>query len=284
MYEYCTRFFDTRHLLIAVNPSKIEMYESLLFFRRIAANVVDRYDFANGAPAVGATLDLHEAPALFERAYAHKPGRRNLHKYFTQTKLPEIKFPARPWHTSNDPVLTPALMDHFFNRRTQVLDGLDPRRKLLLRSIYRDPQWARVLPAPPAGGATGEALRRYPRFSLKCPATLTALGDDTRALRCTIIELSAHGFQARTLRPLQPDQQVAVVAELGDGVRSRVQARVVRQVASDSGQFFGFRVDEPDAAWRRCVAWLENAALPPVLTGSAAVVPEQPERACSADA
>ena len=33
MYEYCTTFFDTRHLVIAVNPSHIEMYESLLFFR-----------------------------------------------------------------------------------------------------------------------------------------------------------------------------------------------------------------------------------------------------------
>ena len=35
MYEYCTTFFDTRHLVIAVNPSHIEMYESLLFFRHL---------------------------------------------------------------------------------------------------------------------------------------------------------------------------------------------------------------------------------------------------------
>ncbi len=32
MYDYCTTFFDTRHLVIAVNPNRIEMYESLLFF------------------------------------------------------------------------------------------------------------------------------------------------------------------------------------------------------------------------------------------------------------
>ena len=32
MYEYCTTFFDTRHVVIAVNPKHIEMYESLLFF------------------------------------------------------------------------------------------------------------------------------------------------------------------------------------------------------------------------------------------------------------
>jgi hypothetical protein len=50
MYEYCTTFFDTRHLVIAVNPRHIEMYESLLFFRRLTANVVENYDFVNGAP------------------------------------------------------------------------------------------------------------------------------------------------------------------------------------------------------------------------------------------
>jgi len=53
MYEYCTTFFDTRHLVIAVNPRHIEMYESLLFFRRLTSNVVENYDFVNGAPAVG---------------------------------------------------------------------------------------------------------------------------------------------------------------------------------------------------------------------------------------
>ena len=35
MYEYCTTYFDTRHLVIAVNPNRIDLYESLLFFERV---------------------------------------------------------------------------------------------------------------------------------------------------------------------------------------------------------------------------------------------------------
>jgi GNAT superfamily N-acetyltransferase len=70
MYEYCTTFFDTRHLLIAVNPRHIELYESLLFFKRLSATVVDNYDFVNGAPAVGATLDLKRAPEVFRQLSA----------------------------------------------------------------------------------------------------------------------------------------------------------------------------------------------------------------------
>ncbi len=260
MYEYCTKYFDTRHLLIAVNPGHIEMYESLLFFQRLTAQTVDHYDFANGAPAVGATLDLQEAPAIFERAYGHKPGRRNLHRYFCHTTLSAIQFPPRPWHLSNDPVLTPALMDHFFNQRTQGFDGLEERKRRLLHSLYPGAAWAAVLPHLPApatdNGVT--ALRAHPRFSLKCPASMNASGLPSRLL-ATIVEISRTGFMARLLRPLQVGMRCEVLAELGEGVRAQVQAHVVREVDGSSGQFYGFQVDRSDEAWQRCVAWLEGA-------------------------
>jgi GNAT superfamily N-acetyltransferase len=73
MYEYCTSLFDTRHLVIAVNPDRIELYEALLQFERLQAAVVEDYAFANGAPAVGATLDLSTAPARFEALYGGRP-------------------------------------------------------------------------------------------------------------------------------------------------------------------------------------------------------------------
>jgi len=88
MYEYCTTFFDTRHLVIAVNPNRIEMYESLLFFQRLTANTVDNYDFANGAPAVGASLDLSAAPAAalphwqLDNDWLITPSQLNAHAYY----------------------------------------------------------------------------------------------------------------------------------------------------------------------------------------------------------
>jgi GNAT superfamily N-acetyltransferase len=265
MYEYCTQYFDTRHLLIAVNPAHIEMYESLLFFRRLTEAPVERYDFVNGAPAVGATLDLEEAPELFRRAYAHKPGRRNLHRFFVDTRLQAIRFPSRPWHTSNDPVLTPALLDHFFNQRTDVLAQLDERGLRLLHAIYPGADWAAVLAPLQAvsEGNPGTALRRHPRYTTKCPATLQPLGITSGALRATLVEISAEGFQARVHRPLAVGTRCSITTELGPGVRSQVAAMVVREVSSDSGQTFGFHVAQPDAAWQRCVNWLERNGLLP---------------------
>ena len=257
MYEYCTRYFDTRHLVIAVHPTKIELYESLLFFRRLPAQEVDSYDFANGAPAVGAVLDLHEAPVLFERAYSHKPHRRNLHRFFVETRMPQIRFPVRPWHTSNDPILTPAIADYFFNQRTQGFTGLDNHRRQLLHSIYQSPEWARVLPALDAGGDEAASLRRYPRYSMNCPAELTT-ADSTAVLAMTIVEVSAHGFQARAAQKLTIGSRFQVSAELGTGLVARVQAELVRELPGDTGRLFGFHVEQPDEAWLHCVSWLES--------------------------
>jgi GNAT superfamily N-acetyltransferase len=258
MYGYCTEYFDVRHLVIAVNPAHIEMYESVLFFRRLTQTVVDRYDFVNGAPAVGATLDLQEAPEVFQRAYGHKPGRRNLHRFFVHDALPAIRWPQRPWYTSNDPVLTPALLDHFFNRRVPVLAELDDRRLRLLHKLYDGSKWAEVMPPLAPGCDALAGLRREPRFSMKAPATLQLVGrSDLGPQRLTLLELSGHGCRARALRPLPEGARGLLTTELGPGVTSKVTVEIVRRARDDHGLSYGMSVSDPDPAWARCVTYLE---------------------------
>jgi len=178
MYEYCTTFFDTRHLVIAVNPSHIEMYESLLFFRRLTQNVVENYDFVNGAPAVGATLDLTTAPEIFRKHYAEKPPKRNLYAFFTEVKLPNIKLPPRRFYTTNDPVLTPDLLNYFFNERTTVFSQLSDRKKELLHTIYDLPAYRAVLPVVTEKSQDPKGRRRHRRFSVRCPAKFSIVTAD----------------------------------------------------------------------------------------------------------
>ncbi|MBK1686141.1 PilZ domain-containing protein [Rubrivivax gelatinosus] len=256
MYEYCSQYFDTRHLVIAVNPNKIELYESLLFFRRLQAATVENYDFANGAPAVGATLDLHQAPETFRAAYTGREGRKDLHHYFVEQRLPNLKLPERRYFTTNDPVMTPALLDYFFTQRTDCFAQLDPRRLGLLHSIYDSPEYAAVLPPLPYGHQAGSAaLRRHPRYSIKCPAVLT-LEDRPQALE--VVELSQQGFQAHGANDLAMGARGWMKVQLGEGVESTVLAEVVRRVPTAVGHFHGFRVEAPDPAWLRCVRLLET--------------------------
>jgi hypothetical protein len=260
MYEYCTAYFDTRHLVIAVNPKHIEMYESLLFFERLQAEVVDNYQFANGAPAVGASLDLSAAPALFKQAYEGRRTNKNLHHYFTQVSLPNIHFPQRPYYTTNDPVMSPALLDHFFNQRTQAFQQLDERRRRLLKAIYHEESYRDVLPFVADAPVVAEPLRRHRRYSFKCPALLAISdGGVAQSVELEVIDVSRRGFLARADSTLTEQTRGLVRLQLGAGVGVTTQAAVVRRIVTPNGSFFGFRIDDPDDhEWRRTIESMET--------------------------
>jgi GNAT superfamily N-acetyltransferase len=262
MYEYCTRYFDTRHLVIAVNPRHIDMYESLLLFSRLQAQVVANYDFVNGAPAVGATLDLAAAPEMFRQAYGGRRPERNLHHYFTEVSLPNIRFPGRPYYTTNDPVMTPELLDHFFMRRTRVFDTLDDRRRQLLQAIYPEPEYRGVLPEP-GDSANAAPLRRHRRYSLKCPARLLTSDRPQRGLALDVIDASKHGFLARCDHPLADGTSGTVRIRLGADIVATEDAAVVRRITgTDGGEYYGFHIATPGVAWRAFIDDLERQDAP----------------------
>lgn len=263
MYQYCTEYFDTRHLVIAVNPDKIELYESLLFFERLQETTVDSYDFANGAPAVGATLDLPVARDIFRRVYGRRRDRKNLFKYFVTLQLPNIKLPNRRYFTTNDPVLTPSILDYFFNERSAVFAELDDRRKALLWSIYDQPEFRSVLPMLSGTDVGVHPMRRHQRFSLRCPAELQLRveGGDDRAVVLTVIEISLSGFQAQSEYKLPVGAEGSVRIALGAQDQALLDVTVMRHHHADAGEFYGFKLDEPDIAWRRCVGALETGQI-----------------------
>jgi len=252
MYEYCTTFFDTRHLVIAVNPRHIEMYESLLFFRRLTQNVVENYDFVNGAPAVGATLDLRAAQEIFRKYYGSKPPRRNLHAFFTQVNLPNIRLPQRRFYTTNDPVLTPELLDHFFNVRTNVFAELSDRKKCLLHTIYDLPAYKAVLPAVKERSEDERERQRHRRFSVRCPAKFTITSPDgaESKIGLEITQLSLSDFQALARVPVPLDVWGEVTIQLGPAETSQIKVAATR--VSDSG-VYDFFLGEPDLIWRKFV-------------------------------
>ena len=259
MYEYCTTFFDTRHLVIAVNPSRIEMYESLLFFQRLTANVVDKYDFANGAPAVGGWLDLRFAPEIFRDAYAAKLPRKNLFAYFTQIRLPNIQLPQRRYYTTNDPVLTPDLLNYFFNKRTDSFAKLDKHRKELLHLIYDLPDYEAVLPKLPLHQplGLGPAGRQHRRYFFKCPGHLTiAAGTHATRYALEVVEISQYGFQAKADKPLPLDVLGDVTIEFGRNEISTVKARALNRSTDGISNYFGFSLGEPDLVWNKFLAVL----------------------------
>lgn len=272
MREYAKFYFDTRHLVIAVNPNRIEMYEALLCFERLKSSEVESYDFANGAPAVGAALDLQFADERTESIYRGRPLRKNLYRYLYVDPLKNIQWPVRPIHTTNDPVLTPAMMDYFFNQKTEVFKLLDDRKRMLLRSIYDHESYGRILPAPSIQSESSAPLRKHQRFSIKCPARLKVQGYDTDLIYpMQVIELSRQGCLAECATPLPEGTRGVIEVDLGEHETSTVAATAVRRTESAGKVYYGFLVPSPDDAWTRCVAALNSGRTQAEL---AAAVPE----------
>jgi len=254
MYEYCTACSDIRHLVIAVNPRQIELYESVFFFRRLAAQVVNNYDFVNGAPAIGATLDLKEAPEIFRRHYSSKPLHRNLHAYFIKTRLPNIQFPRHHSFTNGNPALTPELLDHFFNVRTRIFENLCERKKSLLRSIYDRPEYLSVVSSA-SGTADNILIRRHPRFTMKCPARIafnTASGREE--VRIEVIDVSRYGFKAHSQEVLSVNTWCDATIQLSRAIISRCRVRILRECRNGASGYYAFRLDDPDLRWRTFVS------------------------------
>ena len=259
MYGYCTRYFDTRHLVIAVNPSHIGFYESLLLFRRLEDQVVENYGFVNGAPAVGAALDLLEAPDLMRKAYADKVGKkRDLAQYFLGTESPNIQWPSRRYHVTNDPVMTPGLIDHFFNRRTDTFASTQRRQIALLHSIYDSHDYRRHLPILSAEEKSLIDTRRHPRYSLHCPGRLLVRTSTRRQwFDLDVVNVSAHGFSARMQASIPLHTRGRANIELGPQLHSSVTASSVRQSEVDGHHLISFRVHQSDPAWVAFIAHLE---------------------------
>ena len=257
MYEYSTTFFDTRHLVIAVNPNRIEMYESLLFFQRLTENPVASYDFANGAPAVGASLDLHTAPQLLKQAYGNKPNRKNLHYYFTKLRLRNIVMPNRRYFTTNDPVMTTELLDYFFNQKTKGFANLDEREKILLHTIYDLPEYQSLLPEMSPDSDPSHSTRQHQRYSLKCPGSFVlGIAGETVEHPLRVVQFSDDGFMAYSKTELPSNVWGDAVIHLGNAEQSNVKAMVVRGSKSGRFGFYGFKLREPDLPWRKFVGVL----------------------------
>jgi hypothetical protein len=273
MYAYCTGYFDTRQLIAAFSPERMEMFEALLLFQRMTQGPAFRLDFVQGAPALGAALDLSLAPARLARVYAGAKPQNNLHHYFTQAELPNIEMPQRHYHTTNDPVMTPPLLDYFFNQRVPVFAQLDARRKVLLHSVYNLAAFQGVLPALPAAWKHQHPLRRHQRFSIKCPAVLQlAVAGKREVYALDVIELSEYGFRALSKAAVPLDAWGEISVHLGPTEKSTLKVAAVRLKTHSLGTFYSFQLAEPDLPWRIAVHALESGTTGADLARAASVL------------
>lgn len=250
LYEYCTHYVGVDYMLIAVAPSHFDFYRAILSFEEMGR--VESYGFVKGEPAVGGFLDMRAAYARFAMIYGpSKDDGRNLFKYFTETELPFFKYPTRRFRTSNDPVMTPEMLDYFFNRKTQVFASLGDREKAILRALYDAPNYQPVLPASNVDARLLNS-RLEPRYEVACAGRLI-LG--SRKLSIEVIDASNTGFQARLSEPIRFSSPVRADVAIADFEIAKLRCKPVWH---DERGVYGFTIDEASANWQRFVRHLRR--------------------------
>ncbi|MFL5813128.1 MAG: N-acyl amino acid synthase FeeM domain-containing protein [Bdellovibrionia bacterium] len=254
MHEYCVRCFGADCLIISVNPSWIDFYEALLGFSRIKEEKIDHYSFVNGAPAVGGILDLRAAPAWYANQYGGRPETTNLYDYFCNFQIPTFEFPNRTYAKISDPVMTPELLDHFFNQKTQTFSQFSDFERHIIHQLYDSDEYRKYLPKPSATEPVRE-IRRSKRFDVECAGRVLMQEHGLAPIAMTVKNVADNSFGAVVERGLRLNQVYNVQIAMGNFEVFSFRAQPVRKV---SNGYYGFRILNATGAWREFISTLNS--------------------------
>lgn len=254
VFEYCRTSFAIDFIFVTIHPRQIDLYENIILFQRLSSPSVDRYGFANGAPAVAEYIDMREYSNRLLDVYWNKPPERNVYAFIMVRRLSrQFHFPERAVYTVNDPVMTPEFLDYFFNLKTDVFKNLSDEQLEALHEIYREcPEYLRVLPE--AKAPEGAKSRRQIRYQVNCPASFT-LQSEGALHGCTLIQVSNSGFLAKVQHPLNH----------GDALKARVQINALETVEVDATVVWcdrqglgGFKIVSENPGWKKLIGHLKT--------------------------
>lgn len=246
VYHYARHYFGTSEFVIAVNPSTVDMYLSLMCFERLSSKTKS-YDFVNGAPAVGLFLDFESCEEKWKKAFAHLPEARNFLKYWSEIPThPGNRLPIRRYHSSSDPIVTPELLGNFFMEKAQLARRLKYEEIQVLRSAYPYPEFEAVLKP---------LLEFVPRKTLRMATQMKAeIGPDR--ISGEVWNVSREGVLLRAQRNcLAIGQAVELAIWLNSTTKTKLQTRV--RWSSPEG-LFGLQITLPSVEWARMIEFLES--------------------------
>lgn len=253
--EYCQRFFAIDFMFVTINPRQIDLYENIILFRRLPAKKVDNYDFANGAPAVAEYLDMHQYKNWLMAVYWNKPPARNVYAFVMEHKLSrQFIFPQRPVYTVSDPVMTPNLLDYFFNEKTSAFAEMNDEQLEAVHEMYRGfPEYAKVIP-PMGDDLVDGASTTTNRYQVRMPGTMR-LDDDARLIEFDITQVSAGGFLARVPVKMQPGTRISATVKISSIATVAVEAVAIWNKGTSMS---GFALTSPGREWSDLVSHLES--------------------------
>lgn len=247
-------------LISMVNPRRPGVFEDLMQFSR------RKYlDDMGNTKSVLVSSPVALCGVRCQTAYRGAPSHKDLHAYLFGDRIANNSTPPTRYRVTSPCVMTPALLDYFFNQRTNLLSRLPDKTLSLLSRLYPSDAYNGIFPR--GVGDSGMLLRRSPRHDVSMCATLTvADGNENLYFPVNVVEVSSAGFLARcqTLLPVKCHGSVEVF--LGPSDRSTglfvlaMNSEEPKEVTDYASYTYGFRLLQPDTAWVKMIAALSSAS------------------------
>lgn len=257
LVHYSTEYFGVTHFAIAVNPKWIDFYKSILCFRPLSKRMIENYSFVNGAPALGAILNLTTFKMEYFKVYGHRKLKKNLYAFFSTLPNKNMEFPMRKKSVILDPIMTPEIFKHFFIDKTDVVSTMNDIERYILREMYSDSEFLKLIPASDV--LPIHKKRSTKRFDTNLEGRLVL--PEGRSIPVTIRTASQGGlggFVSMTDVGLNTPQKILInIEELKS---CELKGHFIRM--NEVGEF-GFVITEANPDWNQYIHLIEERMLEP---------------------
>lgn len=165
----------------------------------------------------------------------------------------QFQYPEKRFFLVNHQVLTPELLDYFFNKRHRIFDSLSDAELRVLKNIYDFGEYAHTLPQR----SSMQQYKRVPkakRFEMSCDGYLTQPGKGR--IHFQVVDVSDGGLRLCTEETLEPGAVYALHISIGVMKNTEVIARAVW--VNEDSRHVGLEVKSSDKSWKRLIRYLED--------------------------
>lgn len=254
MYEWCINYSSINHLIatLTTDSKAYELYEAVLFFKRIENKIEANYAFSNYRPVIAEHLNLDEAKTMIKKAYNGKCKFKDLYSFFVEEKSKQFQFPERTFFSTSYPVMDINKFSYFFCEKTQALSNMSEKSLLNLRNTLGNLPQVTLIDSELKKRKV-YAISKFSnknRFDVSMNVTASSTG---KVFSIRILNVSKNGLKIYTSQTIQNAIKISVESE--NGKTYSIQAKKIWQ---DSNGVYGLEIIKTERNWQKMINSLEG--------------------------
>lgn len=133
VYQFGKDVLMVDALVIAVNPRWRDFYSGLYGFKNLESQIVENYDFVNGAPAIGLVFEYDPAYHELKKTYKNAKQQQNIFKQLWESNYSCISLPKRDYYSTVIRHINEKNFNEFFLKDESEFSKLSAHDQLILK-------------------------------------------------------------------------------------------------------------------------------------------------------